>query len=103
MEIRILGPLEVSDDGRVVELGAGRQRALLALLALHAPEIVATDRLIEELWAAHPRRPLRRRSRTSSRSFDAHSARIRSQRDLPATAFGSTPTTSTRGGSSVSR
>ena len=54
MEIRILGPLEVSDDGRVVELGAGRQRALLALLALHAREIVATDRLIEELWGGSP-------------------------------------------------
>ena len=54
MQIRILGPLEVSDDGRVVELGAGRQRALLALLALHAREIVATDRLIEELWGGSP-------------------------------------------------
>jgi DNA-binding SARP family transcriptional activator len=54
MEIRILGPLEVSDDGRVVELGAGRQRALLALLALHAREIVATDHLIEELWGGSP-------------------------------------------------
>ena len=54
MQVRILGPLEVSDDGRVVELGAGRQRALLALLALHAREIVATDRLIEELWGGSP-------------------------------------------------
>ena len=54
MEVRILGPLEVWDDGRVVELGAGRQRALLALLALHARESVATDRLIEELWGSSP-------------------------------------------------
>ncbi|HJR95205.1 MAG TPA: BTAD domain-containing putative transcriptional regulator [Gaiellaceae bacterium] len=54
MEIRILGPLEVSDDGRVVALGAGRQRALLAHLALHAREIVATDHLIEELWGGSP-------------------------------------------------
>jgi DNA-binding SARP family transcriptional activator/outer membrane protein assembly factor BamB len=54
MQVRILGPLEVSDDGRVVELGAGRQRALLALLAVHAREIVATDRLIEELWGGSP-------------------------------------------------
>jgi DNA-binding SARP family transcriptional activator/streptogramin lyase len=54
MQVRILGPLEVSDDGRVVELGAGRQRALLALLAVHAREIVATDRLIEELWGSSP-------------------------------------------------
>ncbi len=54
MQIRILGPLEVSEDGRVVEVGAGRQRALLALLALHACEIVATDRLIEGLWGGSP-------------------------------------------------
>jgi DNA-binding SARP family transcriptional activator/DNA-binding beta-propeller fold protein YncE len=54
MQVRILGPLEVWDDGRVVELGAGRQRALLALLALHARESVASDRLIEELWGGSP-------------------------------------------------
>ena len=54
MQVRILGPLEVWDDGRAVELGAGRQRALLALLALHPREIVATDRLIEELWGGSP-------------------------------------------------
>jgi len=54
VQVRILGPLEVWDDGRVVELGAGRQRALLALLALNAREIVATDRLIDELWGSSP-------------------------------------------------
>jgi DNA-binding SARP family transcriptional activator len=52
MQVRILGPLEVWDDDRVVQLGAGRQRALLALLALHARESVTTDRLIEELWGS---------------------------------------------------
>ena len=50
MQVRILGPLEVSNDGRVVALGAGRQRALLAVLALHRGETVATDRLIDDLW-----------------------------------------------------
>jgi DNA-binding SARP family transcriptional activator/DNA-binding beta-propeller fold protein YncE len=54
IQVRILGPLEVWDDGRVVELGAGRQRALLALLVLHARETVATDSLIEELWGSSP-------------------------------------------------
>ena len=54
MQVRILGPLEVWDDGRVVELGAGRQRALLALLALHSREVIATDRLIDELWGSSP-------------------------------------------------
>jgi len=54
MQVRILGPFEVWDDGRVIELGAGRQRALLAVLALHSREIVATDRLIDELWGGVP-------------------------------------------------
>ena len=54
MEYRILGPLEVAEDDREVELGRGRQRSLLALLLLHANEVVATERLIDDLWGATP-------------------------------------------------
>jgi DNA-binding SARP family transcriptional activator len=36
MEFGVLGPLEVRDDGRTVPVGRGKQRALLALLLLHA-------------------------------------------------------------------
>ena len=51
MEFRILGPLEVRDEeGRELPLGSLRQRALLALLLLHAGELVSSDRLIDELW-----------------------------------------------------
>ena len=50
MEFRVLGPLEVLDDGRPLDLGAPRQRALLAFLLLHANEVVSTDRLAEALW-----------------------------------------------------
>src|SRR5437899_2930972 len=50
MEFRILGPLEVADGGRPLPLGGRSQRALLALLLLHANEIVSSDRLIDELW-----------------------------------------------------
>jgi hypothetical protein len=50
MEFRILGPLEVSDEGREVSLGGPKPRALLAVLLLHANEVVPTDRLIDELW-----------------------------------------------------
>ena len=50
VEFRILGPLELSADGRVVPLGSPKQRALLALLLVHANETLSRDRLIEELW-----------------------------------------------------
>ena len=54
MDFRILGPLEVLDEGRPVALGGSRQRALLALLLVHANETLTTDRLIDELWGEHP-------------------------------------------------
>jgi WD40 repeat protein/DNA-binding SARP family transcriptional activator len=51
VDFRLLGPLEVlDDDGRELSVGAGRQRALLALLVLRANEVVASDRLVDELW-----------------------------------------------------
>ncbi len=50
VEFRILGPLEISRDGKPVEPGGKKQRALLAILLLNANEVVSSDRLIEELW-----------------------------------------------------
>ena len=54
MDFRILGPLEVLDKDRVLDVGGGKQRAVLALLLLHANEVVSGDRLIEELWSDEP-------------------------------------------------
>jgi DNA-binding SARP family transcriptional activator len=54
VQFRILGPLEVWDGQRLVELGRPRQRALLAVLLVHANQVVALDRLIEELWGEQP-------------------------------------------------
>ena len=50
MEFRILGPLEVVDDGRTVDVGAAKQRALLAALLLETNRVVSSDRLIAALW-----------------------------------------------------
>ncbi len=50
MDFRILGPLEVQAGEGLVTLGGTKQRALLAVLLLHANEVVSSDRLIEELW-----------------------------------------------------
>jgi YVTN family beta-propeller protein len=54
MDFRLLGGLEVWDGERQVPLGGGKQRAVLALLLLHANEVLATDRLIDELWGESP-------------------------------------------------
>jgi len=47
---RLLGPLEVTDGRRAVQLGEGRHRSVLVLLLLHRNEPVASDRLIDALW-----------------------------------------------------
>jgi DNA-binding SARP family transcriptional activator len=55
MRFEILGPLLVADDqGREVALGGPKQRAVLAVLLLHAREVVSRDRLIDDLWGEHP-------------------------------------------------
>jgi WD40 repeat protein/DNA-binding SARP family transcriptional activator len=55
LDFRLLGPLEVVGDGGLeISVGSGRQRILLALLALRANELVATDRLVEDLWGESP-------------------------------------------------
>src|SRR3954447_5369132 len=54
MEFRLLGPLEVVEHHRPLVLGGGRQRALFAVLLLHANEVVSADRLIDELWGQAP-------------------------------------------------
>ena len=53
-DFRILGPLEVEGPAGPVALGGQKQRALLAVLVLHAGRVVPTDRLIHELWGEHP-------------------------------------------------
>ena len=50
MQLRILGSLEVEVDGRPVALGGRRQRALLALLLIHADRVVSAVQLAEDLW-----------------------------------------------------
>ena len=70
MEFRILGPLEVRDGDRPIELGTGRQRKLLAILLLRANEVVSTDRLIDELWDGHP-------PPTAAKALQGHVSQLR--------------------------
>jgi DNA-binding SARP family transcriptional activator len=70
VEFRILGPLEVVEQGRALALGGTRQRTLLALLLTHANEVVSADRLIDELWGAQP-------PRTAANALQYHVSQLR--------------------------
>ncbi|WP_158933380.1 AfsR/SARP family transcriptional regulator [Streptomyces sp. KE1] len=55
LEIRLLGALEVLCRGEETYIPAGKQRALLASLALNAGRTVAVDEIARHLWGpAHP-------------------------------------------------
>ena len=56
LDFRILGPLEVADGETALPLGGRNQRALLTLLLLRANEVVATERVVYELWGERPPR-----------------------------------------------
>jgi DNA-binding SARP family transcriptional activator len=50
VEFRILGLLEVLEEGWPVKVGPGKERALLAALLLNSNRPLSTERLVEELW-----------------------------------------------------
>jgi DNA-binding SARP family transcriptional activator len=54
VEFRILGPVEVLDEGRSVPLPAGKPRALLRFLLLNRNRVVSAETLIDELWGDEP-------------------------------------------------
>jgi DNA-binding SARP family transcriptional activator len=78
MEFRILGPLEVEEAGRLLPLGGAKQRALLAILLLHANEVVPRDRLIDELWGGAP-------PDTATTALQVHVSQLRKLLDPAAT------------------
>jgi DNA-binding SARP family transcriptional activator/ABC-type branched-subunit amino acid transport system substrate-binding protein len=54
MDFRLLGPLEVWDQGREVKVAGAKRRALLAILLLHRNEVLPRDRLVDLLWGERP-------------------------------------------------
>lgn len=54
MEIRVLGPVEAWAAGRQVEIGAPRQRAVLAAIAVDVGRPVLVDDLVDRIWGEHP-------------------------------------------------
>jgi len=50
MEFRILGSVDVIEDGRRLRVASGHQLALLAFFLIHANRVVSAERIIDELW-----------------------------------------------------
>ncbi|MGU3291015.1 BTAD domain-containing putative transcriptional regulator [Williamsia sp. M5A3_1d] len=50
MRYRLLGPLAVTRDDAICELGSPKQRSVLALLLLERGRVVSTDRLCAAIW-----------------------------------------------------
>ena len=88
MEFRILGPFDVLEGDRRVEIGGNKQRALLAVLLVHANEVVSADRLIDELWSDSP-------PPSAAKTLQAHVSRLR--RALGGDGSGSNGVLETRG------
>ena len=54
MEFRVLGSVEVIEDGRRLTVATGRQLAVLAFLLIHANRVVSAERIVDELWGDEP-------------------------------------------------
>ncbi|VAV91962.1 Transcriptional regulator, AfsR family [hydrothermal vent metagenome] len=76
MEFRILGPLEVLEGGRPIDVGAPKQRSVLARLLISANTVVSTDRILEDLWPEGP-------PKGGPRSLHVHVARLRRALEVP--------------------
>jgi DNA-binding SARP family transcriptional activator/Flp pilus assembly protein TadD len=85
VEFRVLGPLEVVEDGRPVPIVAAKQRALLATLLLRANQPTSIECIAERLWAgavpAHPRRAVHTHVTRLRDALGASRDRIRTQPD----------------------
>ena len=70
MDFRLLGPLQVAGPDGALALGGIKQRSVLAVLLLHANQVVSSDRLIDALWGATP--PL-----TAGKTIQVYVSRLR--------------------------
>jgi YVTN family beta-propeller protein len=51
---KVLGPIEVAENGTALPLGGPRQRSVLADLVLHAGQMVPMTQLTDDIWGESP-------------------------------------------------
>jgi DNA-binding SARP family transcriptional activator len=98
VDIDVLGELDVRENGVSIAPTAPKPRQVLALLALHADQVVPLSLLVEELWASRPPRSARTTLQTyvlqlreligAALAQDAPGDRVRSAKDVLVTAPG---------------
>lgn len=54
VRLNVLGPMELVVAGQAVPVGPPKQRALLALLVMHADRVLPADVLADRLWSGSP-------------------------------------------------
>ncbi len=90
LELLVLGPLEAVRGGDPVQFGSRQERRVLAVLEVHANEVVPQDRLIDVLWGDAPPATAAHTLHTACRISDGGWARIASRPCDRATGSGST-------------
>jgi DNA-binding SARP family transcriptional activator len=70
MELGVLGPLQVREDGAPVTIPGAKPRAILTMLGLHNGSVVSADTLIELLWGDDP-------PRTADKALQTHISSLR--------------------------
>jgi len=89
MEFSVLGPLRARANGVVLPLRGPREQKILAMLLLHAGQVVSLERLVETLWDAEP--PATAATQVRNRISElrrAWSAELASREELLATEAG---------------
>src|SRR6201997_2907335 len=70
VELGVLGPLQVRQDGTPVAVPGAKPRAILTMLGLHGGSVVSADTLVELLWGEDP-------PRTAAKALQTHISSLR--------------------------
>jgi DNA-binding SARP family transcriptional activator len=70
VELGVLGPLQVRQDGAPVAIPGAKPRAILSMLGLHNGSVVPADTLIKLLWGDYP-------PRTAAKALQTHISSLR--------------------------
>jgi DNA-binding SARP family transcriptional activator len=91
MDIKLLGPLEVTMNGTVITPSVAKPRQVLALLAMNAGRVTPASVLVEELWGDEPVRSAQTTLQTYIMQLRKHFARAGGEgcaKDVLATHYG---------------